>query len=93
MFFISFDLQDSSGTVSGKSKDIGKVGLFFVSFDLQDSSGTVSGKNLFGHTPIGLFLGRKLIYFSVLYYGIGEISGIFKILRKDFRRRILSKSG
>jgi hypothetical protein len=33
-------------------------------------------KNLFGHTPVGLFFGRKLIYFSVLYYGIGEISGI-----------------
>jgi hypothetical protein len=38
-----------------------------------------SRKDLFGHTPVGLFLGRKLIYFSVLYYGIGEISGKVKI--------------
>jgi hypothetical protein len=27
------------------------------------------------HTPVGLFVGRKLIYFSVLYHSIGEISG------------------
>jgi hypothetical protein len=57
--------------------------MFLVSYDLNESSGTVSGKDLFGHTPVGLFLGRKLIFFSVLYYGIGEISGILKILRKD----------
>jgi hypothetical protein len=44
--------------------------------DLFDSS----GKDLFSHTPIGLFIGRKLDYFSVLYYGIGEISGKVKML-------------
>jgi hypothetical protein len=46
---------------------------------LDESSGTVSGKDLFGHTPVGLFIGGKLDYFSVLYYGIGEISGKVKI--------------
>jgi hypothetical protein len=38
------------------------------------------GKDLFGHTPVGLFIGRLLVFFSVLYHSIGEISGIFKIL-------------
>jgi hypothetical protein len=35
-----------------------------------------SGKDLFGHTPVGLLIGRKLIFFPVLYHSIGEISGI-----------------
>jgi hypothetical protein len=65
-----------------------KVGMFLVSYDLNESSGKVSGKDLFGNTPVGLFFGAKLDYFSVLYHSIGEISGILKILRKDFRRRI-----
>jgi hypothetical protein len=66
-----------------KSKEVDKVGLFFVSFDLYDSSGTVSGKDLFGHTFTDLFFDAKLDYFFLIYHSIGEISGIFKILRKD----------
>jgi hypothetical protein len=29
MFIDSYDMDDSFGMVSGKSKDVGKVGLFF----------------------------------------------------------------
>jgi hypothetical protein len=62
--------------VSGKVKI--SVKLECSSNDM-DSSGMVSEGDLFGHTPIGLFFGRLLIYFSVLYYSIGEISGKVKI--------------
>jgi hypothetical protein len=49
---------------------------------IYDFSGIPSGKDLFGHTPVGLFIGGLLIYFSVLYYGIGEISGKVKMMVK-----------
>jgi hypothetical protein len=39
---------------------------------------TIPKKIFSFHIPIGLFFDEKLDYFSVLYYGIGEISGIFK---------------
>jgi hypothetical protein len=50
--------------------------MFIDSYDPQDFSGNRSGKDLFGHTPIGLFFGILLDYFSFLYHSIGEISGM-----------------
>jgi hypothetical protein len=41
-----------------------------------------SGKDLFGNTLVGLFLGGKLVFFSVLYHTIGEISGKVKKMVK-----------
>jgi hypothetical protein len=80
MFFGSYDLQDSSGTVSGKVKKMLKLDYYSDLMDSKDSSGGFPEKV---HTPVGLFLGVKLDYFSVLYYGIGEISGKVKMLVKS----------
>jgi hypothetical protein len=70
-----YGIGEISGMVSGKERILVKLECFSGLMDLEESSGISSGKDLFGHTPIGLFFGRKLDYFSVLYYGIGEISG------------------
>jgi hypothetical protein len=50
--------------------------MFLGSYDLEDSFGGIPEKV---HTPVGLFFDAKLDYFSVLWYGIGEISGKVKI--------------
>jgi hypothetical protein len=64
-----------------KVKIMVKLECFSVDMDPEDFSGGFPEKV---HTPVGLFLGGKLDYFSVLYYGIGEISGIFRILPEVF---------
>jgi hypothetical protein len=79
MFFGSYDLEDFSGNRSGEVKKMVEVGMFFGGYVLDDSSGGFPEKV---HTLVGLFFSRLLIYFSVLYHTIGEISGKVKIMVK-----------
>jgi hypothetical protein len=50
-----------------------------VDMDPKDSSGGFPEKV---HTFIGLFIGELLVFFSVLYHTIGEISGKVKNMVK-----------